>query len=300
MTAKRRGRVRLATASGMLLGTLGVAGLASALPLNAGHRGFSASYPENTLVAVENSFLAGADVTEIDLLKSSDGHVVIIHDDTVDRTTNGTGRVDEKTLAELQMLDAGSWFDPAFAGETIPTLLEALTLQQQLDMGPLLLDQKEGLLFGAEIVAALLATGASATDDIMVTAWTLDQVNDIHSLLPGTPILWTALNATPPAGLTFAEMKALGISGLSLIFENYTASPTLVDDLHAEGMLAYAWNADVIFPETPEKMEQSITLGLDGYIVNDPALYATVLVPEPCTALLLVSGLFALAARRSG
>lgn len=247
---------RIARALGILgptFGVLATASLAGALPLNVGHRGFSAAYPENTLASVQASFAAGADITEIDLLKSSDGHVVIIHDDTVNRTTDGTGRVDEKTLAELSQLDAGSWFDPQFAGETIPTLVEALMLQQQLGLGPLLLDQKAGLTFGAEIAAALAASGASALTDIMVTAWTLEQVMDIQAVLPDTTILWTSVNTVLPAGTTLQDMKAAGVDGFSVIFESYLAAPTFIQQLHAEGMLAYAWNADVLYPETPRR-----------------------------------------------
>ncbi len=101
------------------------AGTAMSLPLNVAHRGYSEAFPENTLVAVEAGFAAGANVVEIDLLKSSDGEVVIFHDDTLDRTTNGIGRVDQTTLADLELLDAGSWFAPEFTGERIPTPAEA-------------------------------------------------------------------------------------------------------------------------------------------------------------------------------
>lgn len=94
------------------------------------HRGFSGVAPENTLAAFQKAIDAGADMFELDVLLSRDGHVVVIHDDTVDRTTDGEGPVAAKSLAELKALDAGSWFDPAFAGERIPTLEEALELAQ--------------------------------------------------------------------------------------------------------------------------------------------------------------------------
>ncbi len=92
------------------------------------HRGASVSFPENTLAAFEAGVAAGADSVEFDVQLSADGVAVVIHDDTVDRTTNGTGAVSELTLAELQSLDAGSWKAPSFAGERIPSLDEALTL----------------------------------------------------------------------------------------------------------------------------------------------------------------------------
>lgn len=298
VSRRSRATARLAAPTAVLVIGLAAASVASALPFNVGHRGYSAAYPENTLVSIQASFGAGADITEIDLLKSSDGEVVIFHDDTLDRTTDGTGPVSAKTLAELQLLDAGSWFAPEFAGEPIPTLVEALALQQQLGAGPLLLDQKSGLTFGAEIAAALAATGASASEDIMVTAWTLAQVADIQAFLPDTLILWTAANTALPAGMTLADMQAAGVDGFSVIYESYAAAPTFIDQLHALGMYAYAWNADVLFPETVQKMQDAITMGLDGYIVNDPALFESILVPEPGSFLLLAGGLLALARSR--
>lgn len=275
---------------------VGLAAQATALPLNVGHRGYSAANPENTLVAIQNSFAAGADITEIDLVFSGDGEVMVIHDTTVDRTTNGTGPVSGFTAAQLQTLDAGSWFAPEFAGEQIPTLVEALTLQQTLGAGPLLLDQKAGQLFGPEIVAALAITGASAVDDIMVTAWDLAQVADIRAVLPDTPILWTTNSAV---GLAIPDLQAAGVNGISVVFETYGQVPGIIGDLHAAGMTAFAWNLDILLPETEAKMQQAIDWGLDGYIVNDPLLFASILVPEPATGMLVAVGFALLATRRS-
>jgi glycerophosphoryl diester phosphodiesterase len=281
-------------------GVLFTAGAATGITLNVAHRGYSAAYPENTLVAVEAAFAAGADVVEIDLLKSSDGEVVIFHDDTLDRTTNGTGRVDAHTLAELETLDAGSWFAPEFAGEPIPTLVEALTLQQQLGAGPVLLDQKSGILFGEEIFDAVVATGVSAVDDIWVTAWTQAQVLDIRSWLPDTFILWTGSNVAEVGIGGIAALQSLGVGGFSFIFETYLSNPGFLDAVQAAGLEAYAWNIDALgLPETPEKMQAAIDMGLDGYIVNDPELFATFLpMPEPSAAVLVGLGLSMVAARR--
>ncbi|HEY9089295.1 MAG TPA: glycerophosphodiester phosphodiesterase family protein, partial [Anaerolineaceae bacterium] len=95
-------------------------------PLVLAHRGASAFAPENTLAAFRRAVELGAHGVELDAKLSADGHIVVIHDQTVDRTTNGSGKVRQKTLAELRELDAGSKFRPAFAGETIPTLEEVL------------------------------------------------------------------------------------------------------------------------------------------------------------------------------
>ena len=91
------------------------------------HRGASAYAPENTLAAFGLAHEMGADWFELDCTLTRDGSIIVIHDDTVDRTTDGTGTVSELTLDYLKQLDAGSWKDPKFAGEPLPTLDESLT-----------------------------------------------------------------------------------------------------------------------------------------------------------------------------
>lgn len=91
-----------------------------------GHRGASASAPENTLAAFQRAFELGADGIELDVTLTKDGAAVVLHDDRVDRTSNGKGLVSEMTLAEIQRLDAGSWFDAKFRGEKFPTLEQVL------------------------------------------------------------------------------------------------------------------------------------------------------------------------------
>ncbi|MBU9724069.1 MULTISPECIES: glycerophosphodiester phosphodiesterase [Bacillaceae] len=90
------------------------------------HRGSAGTHPENTMDAFEAALLAGADGIELDVQLTQDGIPVIIHDETVNRTTNGEGWVKDFTLNELKKLDAGSWFDPKFTDATIPSLEEVL------------------------------------------------------------------------------------------------------------------------------------------------------------------------------
>lgn len=97
-------------------------------PLIIAHRGSKGEAPENTLAAFSLALRQHCDAIELDIHLSRDGVPVVIHDDTVDRTTNGTGAVESMTVGELQALDAGSWFDPSYAGERIPTLAEVFEL----------------------------------------------------------------------------------------------------------------------------------------------------------------------------
>ena len=98
------------------------------------HRGYSAKAPENTMAAFELALAVGADGIELDVHMTRDGEIVVIHDDTLDRTTNGKGPVSDQTMAELRELDAGSWFSPEFAGERIPTLKLVLELIKDKDV----------------------------------------------------------------------------------------------------------------------------------------------------------------------
>ena len=92
------------------------------------HRGFSGAAPENTLAAFRKGIEIGSDMVELDVHLSRDGELVVIHDETLERTTNGKGMVVDHTLYELKKLDAGSSFGPQFAGERIPTLKEVFDL----------------------------------------------------------------------------------------------------------------------------------------------------------------------------
>lgn len=127
------------------------------------HRGARRTHPENTMAAFEAAASLGADGIEFDVQLARDGTPVVMHDETVDRTTDGTGRVDELTAIELARLDAGGWLGQEFAGEGVPFLLEvlewargnALTLHVELKDGPTM--SGDGL--AGAVVSALERTG---------------------------------------------------------------------------------------------------------------------------------------------
>jgi len=93
-------------------------------PLIIAHRGYKKEYPENTITAFDSALANGALMIELDVTLTKDRKVVVIHDDTLDRTTNGNGTVSDYTLSELKSLDAGSWFSPEFKNEQLPELEE--------------------------------------------------------------------------------------------------------------------------------------------------------------------------------
>jgi len=105
------------------------------LPRVIGHRGACAYAPENTLASIRKAAALGARWVEFDVRLTGDGELVLMHDDTVARTTNGRGRILDLALNELQALDAGAWFGGAFAGERVPALAEAVALLAELGLG---------------------------------------------------------------------------------------------------------------------------------------------------------------------
>src|SRR5438105_12877718 len=102
--------------------------LRSGRMLLGGHRGNPDEFPENTLASFRSAIELGVDVIELDVHRSEDGGLPVIHDHLLDRTTDGSGLVRDHTMAELKRFDAGSWKDPRFKGERIPSLDEVLTL----------------------------------------------------------------------------------------------------------------------------------------------------------------------------
>ena len=105
------------------------------LPRLIGHRGLAAHAPENTLAGIRMAAAQGLSWVEIDAKLTADGVLILMHDDRLDRTTDGKGPVAATTFETIRRLDAGSWFDPAFAGERVPTLVESIDLLVSLGMG---------------------------------------------------------------------------------------------------------------------------------------------------------------------
>lgn len=151
------------------------------------HRGDKAHYPENTLLAFRQAILAGADGLETDVHLTLDGAMVIIHDETVARTTNGSGLVGQQTLAQLRALDAGSWFAPTFKGQQIPTLQEVLTLLDDLQFTGLFnLELKTDKVDypGIEAQVVALLTAAPRAYTIVLSSFNQATLKKVHALAP--------------------------------------------------------------------------------------------------------------------
>jgi glycerophosphoryl diester phosphodiesterase len=152
-----------------------------------GHRGYSSVYPENTLLALEELFKLGVKYSEVDVALTSDKVYVLFHDaPSIYRTSSGTGNINEKTLAELQQFDYGSWKGEQFIGVKIPTLVEALQLAEKYD-AHLYLDTKD---YDLQALKAAFDEAGVAPNRMMPSLSTLSQAALFRSLLPNTPWVW--------------------------------------------------------------------------------------------------------------
>lgn len=170
------------------------------------HRGSSIDRPECTLASTLRAIEVGATAVEVDVRTTSDGHLVILHDTTLDRTTSGTGSVNEKTLAEVRQLDAGSWFDPKFNKELVPTLKEVLNVSRgRIDV---LLDLKEsGDEYDRKVASLVLSEGDAARTIVGVRS--VEQAQRFRKLLPAARQL--GLMAKPD------EIEAYAEAGVEMI-----------------------------------------------------------------------------------
>lgn len=231
--------------------------------LRIGHRGSSAEAPENTIVSFRRALEQGAQMIECDLQLSADGHVVLIHDWTVDRTTDGAGKVAEMTMAQLEELDAGSWKDPAFAGEGIPTLEQ--TLDAVLPSGVLNLELK---CDGSEEDARRLALSAVAAvadrdafDRVIFSSFdrpALEALRDVSSDAR-IGVLWIFA----PFDEAFELAERLG--ALALHPRAEAVDVNVCDEAHERGLVVNSWTVN----ETQAIFDQ-VRMGVDGVISDYP------------------------------
>jgi len=153
-------------------------------PYVIGHRGAAGYAPENTFAAFERGLALQVDAIELDVHPTQDDELVVIHDPTLDRTTNGHGIVVEHTLAQIRELDAGAWFDPAFKGERVPIFKDVLAWAR--DRTRLVIEIKQGPIFYPRIAEQVveLLTAAKMFEQVMVISFDHFSVKQVKELQP--------------------------------------------------------------------------------------------------------------------
>jgi len=228
-----------------------------------GHRGDPKHAPEDTVASIQVAFARGAGMVEVDVHLSRDGVPVIIHDDTLDRTTNGRGPVAQKTLVALKQLDAGAWFDRKFTGERVPTLADAL--RAAAGKGPLLLDLKvDGL---GRAVGDVLRQLALPGSSLVIGAWTPAQEQDFVAHVPGAQVLMSTGDLPQWNDDFFRSVRARGVAGFEVAHESLNAA--FVDAAHRHRMPVYAFTVN----DEPT-LRRLISMGVDAIETDDPTLLA--------------------------
>jgi len=229
------------------------------------HRGASAVTPENTLPAFQLALELGADEVELDVVRCATGEPIVIHNDTVDKTTDGTGAVQDKSLAELKELDAGCWFDEKYRGTKIPTLDEVFEFLNRRVTVNVELKGESLKADGLEHVVIESVRRHSMSDKVIASSFNPCRLWRTRSEAPELKIalIFSPYNSLYLRRGWFAPL--LKVHGLHAFHSMVDAR--FVDRAHQRGRWVYAWTVD-----DPERMMALIRTGVDGVVTNDPGL----------------------------
>lgn len=228
------------------------------------HRGASHEAPENTWAAFHLALAQRADFIELDIHQSKDGHLVIMHDETLNRTSNGSGLIKEKTLDELLSLDCGQWFSEKFKGQQMPLLEEVLPWAQKEGLS-LNIELKAGSRFYPHIEKKLLSLIVQhhMKERVIVSSFDHHALQLLKSLDEEikTGILYTAALVDP---WDYAQkIKADALHPLYL-----TVDETLLRGAFSKGLWVNPYTVD-----DPAVMKQLIKAGVSAIITNEPNVF---------------------------
>ena len=224
------------------------------------HRGASAQYPENTLLAFRQAIAQGIDALEVDVHCTADHELVLMHDSTLERTTNGHGNVCDYRLQEIRQLDAGQ-------GEKIPLLMEAIQLAREAQ-----------IRLYVEIKGATETEALDITDGVIQTLEAVDFLSQTiitsffaKALLRAKalhPEVSTMLDPSPQDGsLTPPQISAqvLRAGANCLSYDFHILTPAIMRECQLMGLTVWAWA-----PDEPQDIQRALSLDVDGIVTNRP------------------------------
>jgi len=230
-------------------------------PIMISHRGAAGLAPENTLASVREATRRGAQFIEVDVQRSTDGILVLMHDRTVSRTTNGKGWIGQLTWDEIRELDAGSHFSPRFAGESIPSLESTLELIKEQNVTLVLEAKNPSLYPGIEKQIAETLQRFDATEQVIVVSLDRDWLERFNELAPDIPkgylCLWT---------YNSLQIPTVGIVGV--YWPSVILDPTLVRRIHHQGRQVLAWTVNDV-----RLIGLLIGLGVDSITTDHPEVW---------------------------
>ena len=238
------------------------------------HRGAAAAAPENTMAAINKALESPADFIEIDVHQTLDSQLVLMHDATLERTTDGEGEIAAVSLAQIKELDAGSWFKPEFKNERVPTLEEVLQLVK--GRKKLLIELKKGDEFYPEMENRVITlikkyqarewcVLQSFHDEILQKVWQNEYHVVTHKLIVGKiPMLPVYFDTSLRFGSFDKYYRASAIN-----VHYYFATRGFVKYAHNAGFKTFVWTVD-----DPTEINKLVDRGVDGILSNAAASLA--------------------------
>lgn len=225
------------------------------------HRGASAYAPENTIIAFKKAIEMGADGFELDIHLSKDGSLIVIHDESVNRTTNGSGFIKDLTLDEIKKLDASSWYNPKFSKEKVPTLDEVLHLIKDTQL-LINIEIKHGPFFYKSIEQKIVncVVKYDMQDRVIVSSfdhYTLTKIKKIDPSVKTGALFVSRTNAP------WKYIKKIGADALHPHFISVTSE--LVKNCHENNIKIHTYTVN-----EPEHIKYLAKLGVDSIITNFP------------------------------
>jgi glycerophosphoryl diester phosphodiesterase len=238
------------------------------LPILIAHRGGSLEAPENTMASFRHAIDLGMRFVELDVQMTRDAELVVIHDDTVDRTTNGHGPVGDYTLEELLRLDAGSHYGRQFAGEKIPTLREVLELCADAAVGVVVEIKSPGLYPGMvdKTVALIGEMWTRGAENIWCISFDHAAIRHVRALDPSIPL-----------GYLYEYFEQEFVQPDDIIqaycpyFRTALAHPKQIARAHELGKFVFVYTVD-----EEEDMRKVVAAGIDGMVSDRPSLLKSV------------------------
>ncbi|WP_188436133.1 glycerophosphodiester phosphodiesterase [Microbacterium murale] len=222
-----------------------------------GHRGNSSVAPENTMPAFVSTTRSGAEYFEIDISLSKDGVPVVMHDGTVDRTTDGTGAVSDLTLEQLRALDAGSWFSPAFAGTKVPTFEEVLTYVANGGTDVVIEYKGDWNVEDTQLTVDMIEA-AGVENKVFAQSFSTTSVANFAAVAPDLPVGYLTGGIDSTIIDTAKQIGADAVNPSSATAESVASA-------HEAGLGVFVWTQD-----SPDAWASLTAMGVDGIITNRP------------------------------
>lgn len=230
-------------------------------PLFVAHRGGGTLAPENTLSSMRTGVKFGYKMAEYDVKLSQDGVAILMHDATLERTTNGVGHAGNLSFAELAALDAGSWFGPDFAGETIPTLAAVARYTQAVGMASNIeIKPTPGLemITGSRVAEIAQSLWAAALPQPLLSSFSVDSLRAAKAAVPALPIGW--ITDSLQAGW---QQTVVDLECVSIHLKHTLVTKPLIAELRQMGLRIAVWTVN-----DPVRASELLDWGIDALITD--------------------------------